>query len=326
MRIYDTEFNAEVMEILEELVAQLRANNIPLIQKYKDGPQHIQICCPYHNNGQESRPSAGIRKSDGKFHCFACGEVHELPEVISHCFGEDSYGKFGWKWLIRNFATVAVEERKDVDLDYSRTGGQRGFCSGHDDDRDVTGEFVTEKELDSYRWIHEYMYARKLTDEVIDKFDVGYDAKTKCITFPVRDKDGNCLFVARRSVQTKMFNIPTSTQKPLYGLFEVYSLESMPSEIIVCEGPIDALTAWVYGKYAVAMFGLGTELQFDQLRKLPCRKLILATDNDAAGMRAREVIRKNVKNKMITEYMLPAGKKDLNDLTKEEFDALEEIF
>ena len=82
----------------------------------------------------------------------------------------------------------------------------------------------------------------------------------------------------------------------------------------------------MYGKYAVALNGLGNELQFKQLRNLPCRKLILATDNDEAGMKARKRIRANIKNKIITEYILPDGKKDINELSKEEFDRLEEVF
>jgi DNA primase len=89
---------------------------------------------------------------------------------------------------------------------------------------------------------------------------------------------------------------------------------------------LDALTAWVYGKYAVALNGLGNELQFKQLRELPCRKIILATDSDEAGMKARKRIRANVKNKIITEYILPRGKKDLNELSRKEFDNLEEVF
>jgi DNA primase len=83
MIINDVQFNAELIDILIELISQLRANNIPLIQKYKEGPTHIQICCPYHSNGMERRPSAGLRKEDGMFHCFACNEVHSLQEVIS---------------------------------------------------------------------------------------------------------------------------------------------------------------------------------------------------------------------------------------------------
>ena len=330
------QFNADLIDILQELIAQLRANGSELISKYKEGPTHIQICCPYHNNGMERRPSAGIRQADGKFHCFTCNEVHELPEVISHCFGhyDDILGKFGWQWLLKNFATVQVEERKDVELDMYRFNSSHRVRNRNDNSGNGAGRFVSEEELDSYRYTHPYMYKRRLTDEIIELFDIGYDKQTRCITFPVRDRKGNCLFVARRSVDTKFFNYPEGVVKPVYGLYELYNwgkynvsmyLSSI-GEVIICESMLDALTCWVYGKPAVALNGLGNDLQFEQLRKLPCRKYILATDNDSAGMKARDRIRKNITNKLITEYILPAGKKDINDLEESEFMRLEEVF
>lgn len=42
MTINDVQFNAELMDILTELISQLRANGSELISKYKDGPTHIQ--------------------------------------------------------------------------------------------------------------------------------------------------------------------------------------------------------------------------------------------------------------------------------------------
>ena len=364
MIINNIQFNAELPEILEELQAQLKLNHIPLLEKTRDSGNDIMVQCPYHGNGQEHRPSAGIRKKDGIFHCFACNETHNLQELVSYCFGhyEDQLGTFGWKWLIKNFISIAVEERKDVELDFgSRLANMDSVASGVQANRPHSGRdakleraFVSEEELDRYRYTHPYWEKRRITDErIIELFDLGYDKTTKCITFPVRDSRGNCLFVARRSVTTKYFNYPAGAEKPLYGLYEIYkhfdsgspthanamSLDfdldidsnrpvgiNFPQEIIVCESMLDALTAWQYGKYAVALNGLGNERQFKELRELPCRKLILATDNDEAGMKARLRIRKNVPNKIITEYMLPEGKKDLNELEQWEFEALEEVF
>lgn len=343
MRIGDLQLNADLSEIVGELQTQLKLNNILLLSKIKDTPKDIMVQCPYHGNGQERKPSAGIRKSDGQFHCFACNEVHTLPEVISYCFGhyEDLVGSFGTKWLTKNFATVAVEEREDVQMDFSRRSGRnRSNCT------DNNNYYILEEELDKYRWTHPYWKKRGITDErIIELFDLGYDKKTDCITFPIRDVSGRCLFVARRSTKTKYFNYPQGVEKPLYGLYELwqvakvatefedgnkkqdyYSKLFFPQEVIVCESMLDALTAWQCGKYATALNGLGNELQFQQLRELPCRKLILATDNDKAGLKARERIRKNVTNKIITEYKFPDGVKDLNDLRLCGFDVLEEIF
>ena len=329
MQINNQLFNAGLEEILLELQRQLHLNGSNYLQKDpKRSGNSLQIQCPYHGDGMEKHRSAGIRINDGMFHCFACNEIHTLPEFISHCFGrEDDHGTWGWKWLVKNFAAVEVEERKDVALDFYR-----------DNKRDSSVDstlFVGEKELDKYRYIHPYMYKRRLTDDIIEKFDIGYDKITKCITFPVRDIHGNCLFVARRSVKTKFFQYPEGVEKPLYGLYELSCIKNWKEEVdevIICESMIDALTCWVYGKYAVALNGLGNDLQFKQLRQLPIRKLILATDNDERGMQARKRIAKNVTNKLITQYVIPHIKrkdgtvtKDINDLEYKEFTRLEEI-
>ena len=335
MIINDVQFNCALEDVLTELVSQLRANNIPLISKQRNSGDHIQITCPYHSNGMERKPSAGIRKSDGVFHCFACGEIHTLPEIISHCFGhdEDLIGTWGWQWLLKNFATVQVEERKDVEIDFRRSNMADKNSIKADK---INNNWVTEEELDKYRYTHPYMYKRGLTDEIIELFDIGYDRDMQAITFPVRDIRGNCLFIARRSVKTKFFNYPEGVEKPLYGLYELelnsyvtkaykqldgsVKFESgYPKEIIVCESMLDALSFWTVGKCAVALNGLGNELQFKQLRELPCREIILATDMDERGLAARERIRKNMKNtKIISEYFFPEGRKDENDCTKEE--------
>ena len=318
MTINGIEFSASLNEILDELVIQLRANGIQLIQKMVPTSTHIQICCPYHSNGLERRPSAGIRKSDGLFHCFACNEVHSLAEVISHCFGKDSTGFFGWNWLLKNFASVEVEDRKPIKLDYTR---QKNVSQ--------QATFVTEEELDKYRYYHPYWTKRGITNEhIIELFDLGYDDKTSCITMPVRNIEGQCVFVARRSVNYKYFNYPKGVEKPVYGLYELSNeCGAKINEVIICESMIDALTCWEYGKYAVALNGLGTPKQFQELNNFPCRKYILATDVDERGLDARRRLKQALKNKIVTEYRWDLSiAKDINDMSKEYFDSLVEFF
>lgn len=259
--------------------------------------------------------------------CFACNETHSLSEVISHCFGHDDdvVGKLGWQWLLRNFATVQVEERKDIELDLRRPDFMTKCPNIY-----VSPKYVSEEELDKYRYFHPYMYKRGLTDDIIELFDIGYDSATESITFPVRDTSGRCLFVARRSVKTKFFNYPEGVEKPLYGLYEImrfYKERYSIQEVIVCESMLDALSFWTVGKYAVALNGVESELQIKQLKELPCRKIILATDSDEKGMLARQRIRKKIGNrKLITEYIFPKGRKDANDCTRQELLSLEEVF
>jgi len=55
--------------------------------------------------------------------------------------------------------------------------------------------------------------------------------------------------------------------------------------------------------------GYGTSYQYEQLNELPCRKYILATDNDMAGFRARERLKDNIYNQIVTEVQLPKRQK-----------------
>lgn len=316
--------NAELSDILNELQRQLHMNDIPLLKKIKDVGDDFMVTCPYHGNGQERRPSAGIRKEDGVFHCFACGETHSLQEVISYCFGnyDDILGKEGWKWLLKNFAITQVEQRNDIVIDCDRKVAKI-------EKQKRLNAFVSDDILDKYRYIHPYMYKRGLTDEIIELFDIGYDEETDCITFPIRDIQGNCLGVARRSTHGKYFNYPNGFEKPLYGLYELMKFQYNRggiSEVIVCESMLDALSFWTVDKYAVALNGLGSEMQFEQLRDLPCRTIILCTDMDEAGLKAREKLKKQLYNKIVMQYFLPEGRKDANDCTKEELKNLVATF
>ena len=327
----------DTQDILIELRKQLELNGVKRFAKFIDSGKNIQTNCPFHKEGQERKPSFGINKNTGECHCFGCGWSGTLSEMISNCFGKDDFGVYGNKWLIRNFLSVAVESRPDIDVDFCR---RKKITS-------ETKKYISEQELDSYRYTHPYMYKRKLTDEIIDLFDIGYDKSTECITFPNRDINGNCLFIARRSVKTKFFNYPQDVEKPVYGLYELRKISKVkigtkryptglqvptyestyPSEIIICESMIDALTCWVYGRYAVALNGTGNENQFKALRNMPNRKFILATDMDEAGLKARERIRQSLGNKLVTEYVWDINvAKDINDMNKEYFDSLKEVF
>lgn len=330
MEINNVVFDVDLIDIIEELKRQLYANGIQRFAKTIDSGEDIMVCCPYHKDGQERRPSAGIRKSDGMFHCLACGETKSLCEMISDCLGyNDPFGKQGYKWLVKNFSALEVVNRDDIELDLDRTKVKSDYQSF----------YVSEEELDSYRYTHPYMYKRGLTDEIIELFDIGYDKKTDSITFPVRYWGsayfGACMFVARRQIKTKRFDIPKGIEKPLYGTYEIWldftnSLFTkgikMADKIYVCEGLFDCLRLWCNGKYAVAGFGcLFSDYQIQQLEGLPTRHLILALDNDDAGRKATAILKRRIKSKLITEVIIPDDKKDIGDCTDDEIKNLKEV-
>lgn len=305
--------NAEVMDILSLLKLHLNLKGIDLLRQIKPGRDNIQITCPNHANGQEKRPSCGIRTTQiegadvGQVHCFTCGYTASLPVFISNCFGRYDAGNYGKKWLLHNFSGLEDTNNRDLKLNLNRANFNK---------KEV--DYITEEELESYRYTHPYMYKRGLTDEIIEKYDIGYDKNTNCITMPIRDKSGRTLFFCRRSVETKYFNYPEGVEKPIYGIYE---LPKDCKELIVCESVFNALTCVKYGKSAIALLGTGNHTQFNQIQQLPVRTIILGFDGDEAGDKAAIRFAQNVKNKIIHQYQIPRGK-DINDLTEEEFNNL----
>jgi DNA primase len=225
--------------------------------------------------------------------------------VIQYCLDES-----GRKWLLDNFEYANVEERK---IEFNI-----------EDKKKPKKEYIDKDILKQFRFTHPYMFERKLDIETIRKFDIGYDKEKDCITFPVKDINGNILFIATRNIKNKFFHYPTDVDKPLYGYYEILREIRKGNdikEIYICESMLDALFIWRCGKYAIALNGTGSTYQYDLLKKSDFRVLILATDNDDAGKKARDRLKKSIKNKIIKEidYASYGDCKDINDMTEEQF-------
>lgn len=337
LRLDDIILQTDTQTILNVLKSELAIRGIDRFHTFRPNGSNIQTNCPFHKQGQERKPSFGVNGEKDKCHCFACGWSGSIEEMVSELFGYNDAGNFGKNWLVKRFNSVEIETRPNIleeinvrnnisIRNYKAINRFKQHIQGDKSSEQYSGE-ITEEELDKYRYIHPYMYERKMDDRVIEIFDVGYDKETECITFPIRDKNGNCLFIARRSVNTKFFSYPQGVEKPLYGLYELYQLDEFPKEIYICESMIDAITIWTHcDKYAVALNGLGNDLQFSQLNDMPNRTFILATDNDSAGIKARIRLKKYITNKIIKEIILPSNRKDINECTYNEFENIKITF
>ena len=327
IKIDDTIIQASTEDVINTLKFELAQKGLNRFAIVRRNGENLQTNCPFHKNGQERKPSFGVNGEIDKCHCFACGWRGTIEEMISELYGYQDEGKFGKRWLIKRFNTVEIETRANI---MEGCHGRNNFninCISNISTSNTTA-FISDEELNKYRYIHPYMYQRKMDDRVIEIFDVGYDKETECITFPIRDKNGNCLFIARRSVNTKFFSYPQGVEKPLYGLYELFQLDEFPKEIYICESMIDAITIWCYDKYAVALNGLGNDLSITQLNNLPNRTFILATDKDDAGRKARIKLKNKLSNKIIKELdysSYPEGAKDINDMSRTEFYNLKEL-
>ena len=263
--------------------------------------------------------------------CFTCGWAGTIDRMISEIHLKYDNGDYGRKWLMRHFNSTQIENRKVMTF-----GGRRNarFNTNTSSNMDINRpswnkeqlegnqHIIKEEELEKYRYIHPYMYERGLTDEIIEMLDIGYDKVTRCLTFPVLDINGNCVFVARRSVDIKFFNYPAEVEKPVYQAYRFKNGEYKTALIV--ESFLNCATAWKYNVPSMALIGTGTTEQYEILKRLPVREYILALDPDEAGRKATQRFRKALGNyKRITELKY-IDSRDINDL-QEEFLDLEKI-
>lgn len=301
-----------------------------------------QCRCPIHGEGREKKPSCGIslheQYRNGKrypalqIHCFSCNYTGSLADALTEVLKRKGIGKSGLDWLKEN---VPGFEAEDVEFDYLipqdlSQSLQNSYALKYLNSQIISDskQYVSEQELASYRLTVPYMYQRGLTDEIIEKYDIGYDANfippgrkkpMPCITFPVKDADGNTLFLCRRSVQGKFFHYPQGVEKSVYGLYE---LPKNAKSVIVAESCFNALTAIKYGYNAVALLGTGTSYEIEQLRRLGVQEFVLCLDGDDAGQRGMAKLKKALKSVAIVWTIKMPANKDINDCSKEEFDAL----
>lgn len=301
------QIDLDIDRLLNTLQSEmLKRYGILYFRDRKVSGNNVQFNCPFHANGQERKPSCGMNIDNGKFNCFACGEKGSLEYFVGKCFHEDE--EYGKKWLLEVFSDSVFYGRQGLNIQERKEY--------------EPPKYVSEEELDNYRWYHKYMWKRKLTPEVVELFDIGYDKNTNCLTFPVNDISGNCVFVARRSVSTKFFHYPENTKKLLYGLDKCRN----ERVVYVCESCLNALTLWTYGLKAIALLGTGDEYQYDILRKTNIKKFILALDGDKAGDKGIRRFYDYLHDVCLISYLkMPRDGRDVNDLTRKQFFRLKEI-
>lgn len=329
----------EVVDVLEKL------QEMDLIRLAKPSGDYYMVHCPIHSEGQEKKPSCGVLLHDtirdgktfraGGFHCFACGWTGSMEKTVSEILKQRKISsQSGLEWLQENIPGFNGSTSGDFDYLVPRSmisTIQNKYAFDYLKSKmpsQIKSSIVSEQELATYRLTVPYMYQRGLTDEIIEKYDIGYDANfiptgrkkpVPCVTFPVRNLKGETLFLCRRSIEGKMFHYPQGVEKSVYGLYE---LPDNPKEVIICESCFNALTAVKYGYNAVALLGTGTSYEMRQLRNSGIKTFVLCMDGDDAGHKASAKLKKALSDIAIVWNMHMPFDKDANQCTKEEFDEI----
>lgn len=327
---------SRIQEVLEALSYH------GLVKLHKPRGNWYTVHCPFHSDGNEKRPSCGVSLNshtaggthypEGIWHCFACGASYDLVNGVDIILKAHDIKMTGTEWLKKNVPGFDISDEPDfqplIETDLAETISSKFAVNMLAKMNKQEKQYVSEEELAKYRFTIPYMYERKLTDDIIAKYDIGFDANfvpegrkrpVPSVTFPVRDIEGRTLFFCRRSVEGKFYHYPEGVTKPVFG---IDMIPKGTKSVVICESCINALTAVSYGYPAIALMGTGNPLQMRQLISLGASEYVLALDGDTAGRRAAKRIKSKLKSvALIWTMEMPDGK-DVNDLSKEEFEEI----
>ena len=296
------------MEVLQRLRITLTNGKL---RDIKESTENIVVTCPAHGGGQESHPACNIyvgpdsKIEYGFFNCFVCGVRGSFLKFVAECF--DSSESFAQNWLLKNFEGELVAAALSMGDDIIIGKPKKPIIR------------LDESILDNYLTWHPYLGERKLSRELCEFFKVRYDPKYRQVIFPVYDLFGRLVMTPKRSIDTKSFYIDRDVEKPVYCLNYINDLGY--TSAVITEGPFDCLTGWQYGYPTCATFGQLSDFQVEQLNQSSIKVLYTAFDNDEAGRKFTQRLKYLLSNRIIVkEVELPQGKKDINELTKVEFE------
>ena len=319
--IRDDTYNIQLVDLLKKLRSDIYKKNERSLFNYisEQNKPSVKVTCPIHKDGQETKPSCFV-STNGLVHCFSCNYSSDIYNMISELLYNRFDGGEAGKRYIEKLYKLEKENIRDLNRNWQEYFEKlRRIRYNIKEDKKI----ILEQELEKYRFLHPYMYKRHLSDDIIEKFDIGYDKNYKyfekivpCITMPVKDIDGDVITIIRRAISFKRFFIENGIKKPVYGIYEITKEKSSP--VFITESIFNCLTLWSWGFEAVALLGLGNDYQFELLKKLPNRLFYICMDGDMSGRNASIKIKQKLFNKIVFIIDM-LDDKDINDLSKEEF-------
>lgn len=281
------------------------------LREVKPGRTNIVVTCPNneHDGGKEAHPACNVyigNNADipyGYFRCFVCGEQGTFVKFVAHCF--DSSEAYAKKWLIENYGVKAFDKISlgaDIVVDKNRS----------------KPTYLDESILENFQHWTPYLAQRGLTRETCARFNIRYDSKYRQVIFPCYNANGKLVMLAKRAIDFKRFHLDESVSKPVYCLD--YIIKNNYNCAVITEGLIDCLLGNQYGAPTIATLGTPSDEQIEQINKSCITVLYTMFDNDAKGAEFTRTMKAKLNKRiLVKEVKIPNGKKDIGELTQEEF-------
>lgn len=270
--------------------------------------------CPFHRN--LDTPAFAVSYTKGLYICYNqnCNASGSVLDLVRELTGRNHFEALRY-----------IESNKLTD--------QEKFQQELEDMLDDKPEFVEfpQNTLDklfngikSDKKASDYYHSRKITDEAIEHFKLGYSDVQGMVTVPLHSPDGLPVGIIGRSIEGKSFkNSPNLPRNKT--MFNLHKAKREGGTIIIVESSFDAIRLWQAGfPNAVATLGGSiSDVNINNLNRY-ASKIIIMTDNDNAGRSLGNTIANKLKNKDILwarydhDQVYPHGAKDVGDMTDEE--------
>jgi len=258
------------------------------------------IFCPFHANNRT--PAGEVDKETGTFFCFACHHVTDIVDLVMTQTGRTYFESVRF--------IKSKESGNSIEADVAKRLVEKPDYVPYDE---VLVKRLNTTALESPR-AKSYYFGRKITEESVRKFSLGYSEKRDMVTIPIHSPEGMLVGFVGRSVEGKEFqNTPKLPKsKVLFNLHRVKSSKT----VYVVESSFDAIRLDQCGFAAVATLGSNvSNIQTDLLKKY-FNDIIVIADNDEAGGNMVSKLQERLDSR-VSVIKLEKKYKDIGDMEDE---------
>jgi DNA primase len=279
------------------------------VDVYSELDADFIIFCPFHNNYRS--PAGEINKSTGIFYCFSCQKTSDLVEFVMFTSNRTYFESVRF--------IKSKEQESNLEQEMVRQLHTKQDYVLYDE---LQVKRLHQQAVDSPR-ATSYFYGRRITQDSILKFGLGFSENQDMVTIPVHSPDGMLLGFVGRSIEGKDFkNTPgLPKSKTLFNLNRVKTAD----KVYVVESSFDAIRLDQIGFPAVATLGANVSAMQIELLQKYFNNVIVIADNDEAGGNMKNRLLEKLGSR-VSVIQLNNKYKDIGDMSDEDIKSLDFTF
>jgi DNA primase len=287
----------------EQVRRVLTGSGIDIEAEY--GTDYI-IFCPYHNNNRT--PAGEVSKDHGMFFCFGCQTTKTLIEFVMYTSNRTYFEAVRY--------IKSKEQDNNIEDSVNKALIEKPEFIQYDE---LLIKRLNNQALESPRALR-YFEGRKINNNSIAKFSLGYSEKQDSVTIPIHSPDGMCIGFVARTIEGKEFKNTPGLPKGR-TLFNLHRIKTS-NIVYVVESSFDAIRLDQVGFPAVATLGANVSAAQIKLLEKYFNSIVLIADNDDAGVIMRDKLIEKL-GPVVTSVYIDKKYKDIGDMDDDAIKKLE---